>query len=1042
MQTVPKKRDAYGNEKVNRIQPRMCPIKSTSDVVEIVVRLLDEAINYHQTEYIAAARESLQSVFEIISKADARCFEFPTGYGRQVLERGKELFLKDGVSCSVKHGTLILDSSNSGAKFYVGLLNIVGAFAVTISEYELGGKVFSLLISFHRETNVTTHLRDLGAAYNNAGCISLIRGDLRQAEFNFKSSLKNLKSAEKVHLPHRVNSAEEKVQRSNNSLLDVMLIAVENNFSRLFLMSRNFSEALVKQEQVVKSCEAKKGELPDEAVFIALNNQAVLHTTLTNFEKAEEALEWLKSYCMEMKREDCEFLLNFVSLHLCEVFLLSGKSKAAEREFRLELLTSAHGAELSLMFGGLHINVRTEAFEKLVDVLVLRGKVKFACDLLEKGLSILQKSFGSDHFNVASLLYKQGTILGLLGDFSNAYEKFKRSIAILKEMFGEPHPLLLKFYISLGDVLLTLKREDESFLYFQRAMENIEELYRVSFVYQLSKMYSKMTKEIKHSQDRRMREDKSESLVEDLVAEYGLSFAVLSSRIVLPKDNGFSGRLRTKGKRPLTTKSSNVQSSHTIAIISLKCTRDFLQSGHSFLRQGMIKEAAAFFHRASKYCVAQQMVKGSPNQCLARLYGILAKNSLESREPLKDYDDDLIDCLKELSEVSTMVSTDSDPKAVTAAPDCQLTLKLVLIFLIRLSIELKVIDVTFEAYDLYARLSYSDAGFMFFHNGGVQFYASRTSITCNGKTAVQDMLISSTIGLSGNDSECPLLDKQLFRNLACKKNVPTDTFLVTYNSSTLLDIDELQVLEKKISLSVQECFQLKCFETGINGSATQVLVDLSSKSTCNIVAVGRRMELLSLCLSEEMNADVTRGGQVSKISTAMRQKITRLTFEDEQTSRFMFSKNVLSLLHQCNTGNISTVSVERQCLTLTMVHPVKARLTLRRNSRCIAQELQFVQTSTRHDLRDCKVSQQKFDEVPEENYCATNCFLCQVIENLANKYHVACETDISYTDLPPDDSDTYNQQIRNPLDTQQSQDTDSQTFSQDYVSTYHDKHRH
>lgn len=1045
VKTVSKKRDvlinmAYGKGEVNRIQPGMCPIKSKSGVVEIVVDVLDEAINYHQSEYIADARECLQYVFEIISKADAGCFEFPTSYGRQVLERGKELFLKDGVSCSVKHGTLILDSSNSGAKFYVGLLNVVGGFAVTISEYELGGKIFSLLISFHRGTNVTTHLRDLGAAYNNAGCISLIKGDLRKAEFNFKFSLKNLKSAERVQLPRRVNSADEKVQRPNGSLLDVMLIAVESNFSRLYLMSRDFGEALVKQEQVVESCKAKKSELPVETVFTVLNNQAVLHTTLTDFEKAEQALEWLKWYYMEKKREECDYLLNFATLHLCEVLLFAGKSKQAEKEFSLETLTSARGTELSLMFGGLHINVRTEAFEKLVDVLVLRGKVKFACGLLEKGLSILQKSFGPDHFNVASLLYKEGVILSLVGEFSNSLQKFERSIAILEGMFGVTHPLLLKVYMSVGDVALTLKRGDKSFYYFQRAVENIEELYKVSFVSQLSTEYVKMTKEIKHSQDFKMREGKTEGLVEDLVAEYGLAFAVLLSRIVVQKNNGYFGRLRTKGKRPFTTKNLNVQSPDTMAIISLKCTRDFLQSGQSFLRQGMMKEAAAFFQRASKFCVAHQIVKGPPNHCLARLYGILAKTSLENPEPLEDYGY-LIDCLKELSEVSTVLSTDSDSKGATkdipmTTSDSQLTLRLVLIFLIRLSIELKVIDVTFEAYDLYAKLSYNDAGFMFFHNGGIQFYASRTSITCNGKTAVQDVLVSSTIGLNGDDSECPLPEKQLFRNLACKKNVPTDSFLVTYNSSILLDIDEVQKLEKKISLSVQECFQLKCLETGINGNATQVLVDLSSKSTCNIVAVGRRIELLSLCLSEEMNADVTRGGQVSKISTAMRQKITRSTFEDEQTSRFMFSKNVLSLLHQCSAGNISTVSVERHCFTLTIVHPVKARLTLRRSNRCIAQELQFVQTSKRLDLTGWKVSQQTFHEEPEENYCASDGFLCTAIDNLAKNYGVACETEISCIDVARDDLDEYNERNRIPLDKQQSQETFSQIFCQEYVSTH------
>lgn len=980
--------EAYGEEETNRIQPNMPPIEAKTEVAETVVRVLDRAINYHQTEYIAKARKSLQTVFKIMSKADARGFEFPTGFGRQVLDRGKELFLKGRVSCSVKHGTLLLDSSNDGAQFYVGLLNVVGAFAVTISEYEIGRETFSMLISLHRQADTTSHLRDLGAAYNNAGCISLIKGELSQAEFYFKTSLKNLKS--------------EKFQQPRNSSLEVMLTALQSNISRLFLMSRNFGKALEKQEQVVKSCKAKEtNELPLEVVFTVLNNQAVLHTSLTNFGIAEEALKLLKSYCIKMKREDCDFLLNFVSLHLCEVLLHAGKSKQAEKAFSLETLTSAHGTELGLMFGGLHINVRTEAFEKMIDVLVHRGKVKFACSLLEKGVNIFKKSFGPDHFTVASLLYKQGTILSLVGEDSSAVKKFKCSIAILQEMFGVTHPLLLKCYMSLGDLALRMKRQDDSYLYFQRAMENIEEIYQVSFVSQLSRKYVKMTKNAKYSQESRMRVDRTEGLVEDLVAEHGLAFAVLLSRPGVQDNN-----------RPLESWKTKC-SEDTMEVISSKRTRDFLQSGQTFLRQGMTKEAAVFFQQAGKYCAANHVVRGLPNSCLARLYSVIAKKLLGDQETLQD-NHDLINCLEELGEVMIKVNADSrsrrrteDIAAVTT--DCQLNLKLVLTSLILLSIELKMIHTTFAAYDLYSKLSQNDEGFLLFLNGGVQVYASRASITCNGKTAVQDVLVSSTIGINEDDSECPIAENQLFRSLACKKNVPTDNFLVTYNSSILLDIDDLQALERKISLSVQECFQLKCFETGIEGSATQVLVDLTSKSTCDfydISSTGKRIELLSLCVSEGANAEVSHGGNVSEISTAMRQNITCLTFEDEHTSSFIFSKNALSLLQQYNSGKISTLSVESQCLSLTVFHPIRARVTLWRMDKFIKQKIQFVQAA-RHGQTGWTVPQQTPCKELVGDCSVADRFSWPAIDHWAKAYHVKFLTDDVDSDEPLDVSNVH-----------------------------------
>ncbi|KAJ7353907.1 hypothetical protein OS493_031614 [Desmophyllum pertusum] len=454
------------------------------------------------------------------------------------------------------------------------------------------------------------------------------------------------------------------------------------------------------------------------------------------------------------------------------------------------------------MFGGLHINVRSEAFEKSVDVIVLKGKMKFACELLETGVNILKKSFGPDHFNVASLLYKQGTILSLIGEVTSSAEKFKCSVDILQEIFGVKHPLLLKCYLSLGDLALRSKRTDESYLYFQRAMENIEAIYQVSFVSQLSSKYTKLTANSNSFQGSRMRVDR----IEGLVAEYGLPLAVLLSQMLVQNNKRTSRSYKTK------------ENSH-------------------------LRQRVGGFN-AHPPCV-------------------LIKKRFGKQESL-DENHDLNNCLEELNEVTTTTSIDAENSkratedAAITSFDCQLNLKLMLIFLILLSIELNMIDTTFAAYNLYVKLSQNDNDVLFLLNDGIQVYASRTSITCNGETAVQDVLFSSTIGVNENDSESPLPDKQLFRNLACKKNVPTNRFLVTYSSSIFLDIDDLQVLERDISLSIQECFQLKCIsETGIEGSATQVVVDLTSnRDYCGVLLTGSRMELLSLCLLEDSKTGV------------------------------------------------------------------------------------------------------------------------------------------------------------------------------------------
>ena len=326
-----------------------------------------------------------------------------------------------------------------------------------------------------------------------------------------------------------------------------------------------------------------------------------------------------------------------------------------------------------------------------------------------------------------------------------------------------------------------------------------------------------------------------------------------------------------------------------------------------------------------------------------------------------------------------------------------------------------MIDTTFAAYDLYSRISQNEDGFVHVLSGDVQVYASKTSITCNGKTALQDVLVYSTVGLNGIYPQRPHPDEELYRSLAFKKNVPTDSFLVAYTSSVFLDIEELLALDRKISLSVQECFQQKCFETGGGDSATQVVVDLTmTKSSCgqhNVLLTGSRMELLSLCLLQGAACEIPQGVNISEISTAMCQKTLRWTFEDEHTSHFIFSKNALYLLQQCNSGKLSTLSVQHHCLSLTITHPVKARLTFWRRERSISQKVQFVKTATRHGMADWTVPRQRCSGELVEDFGVAERLFWPAIDHLVKAYQVPCKmTDVKDSDESLDISDVHREQ--------------------------------
>ena len=892
-------------------------------ISDTAVRKLDDAIVYHQSDKIVSARESVKDLFKILSINQAHCFETPTKYGLQILNRGRQLFLEEGVSCSIKHGTLLLDSSTSGAQFYAGLLNVLAAFSLLISEFEIVQRTFDLLLQLHLQSNTTSRLQDLGAVYNNKACVHLIMGDFQEAEQAFKTSLENFCLSESF-------------------LAETKVFAVNSNISRLNLISRNYPQALDQQEKLVKICQAtemKGMPYPFEVVFTVMNNQAVLHTTLNAFNEAENALRWLISYCTDVDKQDSLYLVTFLRLHLSEVLLLHGKPKDADEVFSIETLNSLE--DVVDRFGNLYMNVRIEALEKLLAVYICKGKIKTALELLQTTVKILKTVFGEDHFNVASLLYKQGKLLSIIGEFRSAAEKFESSSNILQQIFGVKNPLLLKCYLYLGDVTSILGRKEESYVYYQRATETIEAIFQVSFVEELSIKYMEVIQGYQTFQRQRV----TEHGIEGLVAEYGYVLATLLNH----ECNRHLRKCRADEETVTSMKTARPCSRSTL---SLKYSLDFLQSGRKLLRHGMIEEAVVFFQQADMHCGAH-VIKGHPDVSVLRLHNIFLRRKLnihDTLEPdhnLKNFLKALGKAVEERSSKSTVEETSG--VAQTMEFDHKQDLKPVIISLLLFCIELKMIETTFEAYDLYCKLFQNETDSPLLLLDGIQVYASRTVVTCNGKTALQDILISSEIGQKDSDLEGDSAEKRLFRSLACMENAPRNAFLVASKSPVFLDIDYLHALKEKISLAVQECFQRTCFEAEDKSRATQVIVDLTPSVTCglqDILSTGSRINLLPLCLSGLPSNGIPQKETIFEIETWMRQKITRMNFDDEQTSYFMFKKVALQLLQQSDPGRISSIALPNQSFSLTVLHPTKARLIILRSEKLITQKIQFVTTRT------------------------------------------------------------------------------------------------
>ena len=933
--------------------------KENGKVSDKIVLALERAINYHQIDQIADARNALRSLFEVLLNIQLQDLEVPNedGWLWEVLAWGKELFLEGGVSCSIKHGTLLLDSSYVGQKylqekirsspinkvsspndssirveeFYLSVLNVLGTFALLISELEIAHETFQLLVDFHHQLATSNSpLQDLGAAYNNKGCISLVKGDFCLATEEFKKSLSYVES--------------RKLRQLERLSTDTESVAVYSNISRLHLISRNFNEALELQEQLENDCEAREiNELPFQTIFMMMNNRVVLYTSLGNFNKAEKALRRLKSYCNRMEREDCNSLLNFVRLHLSEALLLQGKTREAEEEFSLKKLSSTSFTDLVDMFGSLYMNVRIEALEKLAEVFVRRGQIQIALSLLEKTVEIIETSFGSDHLNLASLLFKQGSILSLTGDLISAAGKFKSSADILQMIFGQRNPLLIKCYMSLGELKSRLEHKEESHLYFQRAVKSLEVLYQVSFENELSTTYMEITKKLKKSS----RSEVSEMMIEGLVAEHGQALAVL-----LRENNPQEETLRRSktGKKLVSGERLRNECLDSKIMISQKYAIDFLQTGQKLLRQGMKEEAAAFFEQAGAHCEDHRSKEGHLNAELVRMHSLLLQKHSGELTADQDVNNTLEELSKEIEENEKWSKVKETTREVTTAEfDHQFNLKLFLIFLIMMSIELKEIDTTFAAYDLYTKLSPYETEFHFLLNDGIQVFASKTLVTCNGKTAFQDVLVSSTIGPDESIAECPTPEEQVFRSLSYKTNTSSNGFLAACSSPVILDIDELLVLKRSVSLAFKECFQLKRFESEHEDVGTQIIVDLTSTTMyghCSITSYGSRIELLPLCLTEDFQVGISQEQSIFEIQTSMWQDTKCMIFADEQTSSYMFKTTVLNLLQECRSDKTLTLAIHSHSISVAIRQPVKARLTLSHDKRSIKQRIKFVATAT------------------------------------------------------------------------------------------------
>ena len=252
--------------------------------------------------------------------------------------------------------------------------------------------------------------------------------------------------------------------------------------------------------------------------------------------------------------------------------------------------------------------------------------------------------------------------------------------------------------------------------------------------------------------------------------------------------------------------------------------------------------------------------------------------------------------------------------------------------------------------------------------------------------------------------------------MSYKTNTSSNGFLAACSSPVILDIDELLVLKRSVSLAFKECFQLKRFESEHEDVGTQIIVDLTSTTTyghCSITSYGSRIELLPLCLTEDFQVGTSQEQSIFEIQTSMWQDTKCMIFADEQTGSYMFKTTVLNLLQECRSDKTLTLAIQSHSISVAIRQPVKARLTLSHDKRSIKQRIKFVATATAKKtatalgIKGCDT--QKYFEASFPKSVA-DVLSWPGIDTSAKKYQVAYQSGIHLED-PLDDPGAENNKV-------------------------------
>lgn len=450
----------------------------------LIVEHFEETLNFLQLFMVKKAQRALHTAYIHLQKLTPESFSNPTDHEKQQLERGKEISLSC-ISGPPFCGVILLDQVESN-HFYVNFTNVFGTLALKLHEHGMAIEVFKLAINSidtdthpHREIEVHFDF-SVTIAKTNMACVYLIMGKLDKAKETLECTL---------------NSLERFKEEQSTVTIEIYIFAAQNNLSLVLQAQQNYTAAMKLQNYLASR--TKDLSLPNRIAVALHYNRLDLLLELRDPLKALTELEEFKSFSTEEKNGiPKEYILS----KICLVFLTNGELDRAEAiaeklslsfsfsssfpstQSPWSVASSSLSSSLSSTSSSSSSSSSTSSsssppsseFEEfltfneklpwdlsvatilnLIDFHLFQENIETVSMFLDGLLPGCKETFGISHPTFASLRYRQGVKLSLMGQNVPSIQCFEEALSIFTRVgFVSTNPEVAKCNVALARLLL------------------------------------------------------------------------------------------------------------------------------------------------------------------------------------------------------------------------------------------------------------------------------------------------------------------------------------------------------------------------------------------------------------------------------------------------------------------------------------------------------------------------------------------------------------------------------------------------------------